>query len=465
MVAIMRGVQGSYIIPTGSDTPRTLADLSRITVRRNRVGPRVIAALGDSITARANTTAGGGNIVQWDDKGYITWVRRLTQQRFRFPKAYNFGVNGANAGGILSSQLPLLLATDPLPDIALIHCMTNDTYNNLTVQKSIDDVTDILDALEDAGIMAIMIPVTGRSSSLAFDSTQIKQANYRNNWLKEQQYVRRNLMVVDLGVAFDDPSSATWVDRSGMTEDGLHSGALGAYTLGKAVSDVLNTLYPVPAYYPCTNSEDLYDATNNPYGVLGTSPNPMMLGTSGTKGGSVTGTVADNWRVADISAGGATVAASKSTMTDGRVAQQVAISGTYSGTARVVEIIRDLTTTTGLVDGDIAVMEASIEVAASSQNLCYVRSFLMTVEGGTTYRSADGASDQDADSEFAPSAGWSGVIRTRPRTITATPTGVYLVIYIGLRDSGTSASVAATVKVSSACVRKNLPTYTLEASA
>lgn len=399
-----------------------------------------LTANGDSITARADSVA--GNVTRRSVSGYLTWVNMLTRQRFYSPPAYNFGVNGQNSSQLLAA-LDSTLAVRP--DVAIVAIGTNDVANGVAAATTTTKLTAIWDRLYNAGAAVIAVPILGRSGDNVLDATELKIGNYVNQFIREAGYTRDNFFVADCGLVYDDPTAAAWQDRSGVAEDGLHSNNVGAYLIGNKIAGILNALFPDDWHIPLSNASDLYDVTNNPVGNLCSAG--MMLGTSGTVGGEASGEVATGWVLTTTALGGATAVASKSTFADGRVAQQLALSGAYTGTTRLAQFAHVLTAG-NFAAGDIVTAECEIDVADPT-NILNANLYFQAVEDGTTYQHKGGVGGTVAQSND-----WSGILKTPPRTITATPSSAHVILNVEFVTPGDTTAIAGTIKFGSVAVRK-----------
>lgn len=438
MVAIMRGVQGSYIIPTGSDTPRTLADLSALSQVLG--SQRTMAIVGDSISVGYGTQSNDTFLATWSWPGIF---QVLSGQRFYYPQANEFAVSGRTAV-TMAANIADVVAVQP--DICFVLGGTNDINGGATAATVIAALETIYTTLLEAGIVVVAIPILGRTWST---DTMRNYATQVNNWIRTKGSVTRGLLVADCGLVYDDPTSTTFDARSGYNTDGLHPGPIGAHAIASRVKTIVGTIFP-DWIVPLGNAFDTYSATENPYGNLLGGSEGMFIGTGGTAAGSVTGNVATGWTITDASAGGATVAASKSTLADGRVCQVVQISGNYSGNTRFVQISNAITPA-NIASGDELETFAYIEIDGSNSQIRAIRLRQATVEGGTQYNMDCG---RGYGGYSIPTGGYSGIFRTPRRTMTAAPSAASVQILIDLMDAAGSTAVAATVRITSVAPRK-----------
>ncbi|WP_201829526.1 SGNH/GDSL hydrolase family protein [Microvirga zambiensis] len=424
----MEGLGSVPITPTGSPVSDTLGN---ILAASQPILP-TMAALGDSITDQS--TIIGTNSVSFSPRGFLTWFRFYTRQRFHFPASNNFGVPGDKTYDMVQ-RLPAVIAA--APGLCHIPAATNDVNSGVEVQDTIDNLTEIYDALYKNGTVVFAYLILGRSGANAFSALQLKKANAINSWIKAQGRIRRNFYVVDCGTVFDDPAAPTWTDRTGYTTDGLHPANIGARAIGRRAADIADKVFP-DWFYSVTNQSDLYDPGENPRGNL--VPNGMFNG--GT-------TVATSWTFNTSSMGGGVATASKVTLADGRPGQKIALSGAATGSNLGPHLQANLTTGSFQAGDEL---EASVEVILNNLvGALSVTTELWTVENGTNYWVRD--FERVATVPF-PTAADAGVMLTPRRKLIANPSAMYLFLYVRFMSPASSLAVSGDVTFASASVRK-----------
>lgn len=403
----------------------------------------VLSAIGDSITARGDSAA--GNFTDRTLAGYLSWVRIRTRQRFYCPPAHNFGVNGETTGQMLA-RISDVLAVQP--SVCIVHAGTNDLSGASASSYAdiIANLTGIYDALASIGCAIIAIPITGRSSPNALSDDNKRRIGQRvNQWIRSQSYTRKRFYVADASLSFDDPKGTAWTERSGMTEDGIHSGQVGAYTLADKVVSILNALYPADFFQPFANPIDTYDATYDPTGNILTNGN--MAGS--TAAGIATGNVATGWNDNFSVLRGSAAAYSKVTLADGRDATQLDLSGNINGSTGSVELGCSVDHTK-LASGEAMQAAVDVTIGANAMISGLLCSLQVTVGGVTTY-ARDGVGNQSFP---LPPGGYSGTLLTPRLAITGTPTSAALILRTQLRNAGVSTPISGTIQWASAAVRK-----------
>lgn len=181
----------------------------------------------------------------------------------------------------------IMLTTDDAPTILARMAATN--------QALLDDGSIV--------VRATMTPTFGTS---ALTAPQLARWTAVNDGIRAM--AAPNVIIVDIAPLCLDASFLN-------AADGLHPNEKGAYTFGKAIGQSIKSR--------CTNG-DIMALLN--YGTLYNNNLPMA-GTAGSKDGSSSGTVADNYSLNAGALGGGLAAGAKDT--DGK--QLVTLSGTVVG--------------------------------------------------------------------------------------------------------------------------------------
>jgi lysophospholipase L1-like esterase len=195
----------------------------------------VFAALGDSISALAGITSGA---TQYPPTlgyrtagvtGYASWVAALSKQRITVEPIYNRSVSGRVTADMLAA-VPEVIALNP--DWCFVEGGTNDIgFAYYPLSQTLANLTAIYQKLTAAGIRIIAIPVTPRTAPSGFTTAQNEQVACVNRFIRQYAKYNGNIVVADprltafMNVATGNPAT-------GMTSDGLHPNAQGAYNWG-----------------------------------------------------------------------------------------------------------------------------------------------------------------------------------------------------------------------------------------
>jgi lysophospholipase L1-like esterase len=303
--------------------------------------------VGDSITANGYSTSGlaGGNAENYKTNGYSVIANILSGSRFFVPYHGNQGVGGNLTQDVINRLTPII-ALKPAVIVMLIG--TNDIGAGLaptTIQKN---MTKIIAAFKAINATIICLTITQRFTPYAFNGTQEGYRANMNSWIKTNS----DLIPVDL---------ENIINSSTLLADGLHPNPQGAYLIGNAIANVLNTLI-----VPGNIANSIF--ADNPY-----NPNPFFFGTGGTTSSPATGSTATGWTITGSSAGGATMVGSKDT-DDGQI---ITVSGTYNGASRYVKL-STIVTNANAVSGDQIEGMLDFEILSSFSNIASIN---YTVEG------------------------------------------------------------------------------------
>lgn len=381
----------------------------------------VAAFVGDSITYAAigaNTATGTFNTA----RGPSYWVRFQSGQRISSPQAMNFGVNGDTTNALLA-RMPAVLASGATDYFLLIGA--NDIAQ-VPVATTQSNIRSIVTQMLATGARVHLSTILPRQLATAADRAQLLLLN---TFIRSLQFQYERVTVADPSLAFVDPAATDMAPRTGQAYDGLHPTILGANAFTQTWVAQTIQLYPSQGTTPTVwTATDVYDATNNFNGSL--TVNGIMAGTGGTNGaggGTITGSIADSWTLAHSANGGTitslTTTASKVTLADGRNAQRLVVSGTYSGAGSAainqgtsIVFRQDLggLNATNYPVGSQVVLTADIAVAAGNQNISGIECRISTTIGGTTYEIGDGSA---YTSDLLPATAYSGTCMTEPFTI------------------------------------------------
>jgi lysophospholipase L1-like esterase len=260
----------------------------------------VFAALGDSISALAGITSGA---TQYPPTlgyrtagvtGYASWVAALSKQRITVEPIYNRSVSGRVTADMLAA-VPEVIALNP--DWCFVEGGTNDIgFAYYPLSQTLANLTAIYQKLTAAGIRIIAIPVTPRTAPSGFTTAQNEQVACVNRFIRQYAKYNGNIVVADprltafMNVATGNPAT-------GMTSDGLHPNAQGAYNWGTYLWTCVQPFLQIADMAPCIyDANDVFDAVNNPTGNV--LANSLFTTTSGgTLNGAslLTGNVPASW--------------------------------------------------------------------------------------------------------------------------------------------------------------------------
>ena len=268
-------------------------------IQRPNVLQSRVALLGDSITEQNTYYPSGGIINQ--GRGYWTWAQILSGQRLYYQPSDNYGV-ASDTIALASARVSTVIHSGA--KICVVEIGTNDIMNGRTASQVQADLCNlILRPLMSAGVLPLLLTILPRGSMGAtYNSTWGKV----NSWLRDLGLGRPDLLsaaglpyapiVVDPNDYIEDKAQSTLNPINAYTRDQTHPTGLGAFWIGKAMSDVITAIFP-PRPTRAVSPADVYNATNNPAGNMTTRG--ALLGTSGgnttANGVTPTGSVATGW--------------------------------------------------------------------------------------------------------------------------------------------------------------------------
>ena len=242
-------------------TPNGLAAGNPVTITRTGIyvipGPSVRTGLRVGVKANllptsdalATISSTGSPSIGGTYHGYAPWAQTLSLGRMRI--IGNYGIQGARTDHC-TDYIKQALEENPSAGEALILIGTND-LGVLSTVKSLENITAIATACTDSGVLPRFVTVLPRNSLDAARSAQLHAINR----LLVSMAAARTAKVVDAYGQLANPADGTLI--SGVSADGLHPNALGAYLVGKAVAQSYLAEYPSPARY-WSGADDTYDA-------------------------------------------------------------------------------------------------------------------------------------------------------------------------------------------------------------
>ncbi|WP_126013129.1 MULTISPECIES: SGNH/GDSL hydrolase family protein [Sphingomonas] len=463
MTARQSGAQGGM-------TDRAL-DMKLATRNLRMPANNRVAVFGPSHAAQhfAGTNASGEvPTLLGQTVGAVHWANFLSGGRALLEPADMVARNGEWTGpmawnGIdypgLMSRVERLLATG-VGHVVMVAPSANDR-NAWTAAQSIANLTAIVDRIVEAGMLLTILldyphgaaAYTVMRLSNTAASPQLDHWNVVNRWLLTL-HGQRGIRVVDTPAILGDLTSAEGQAASGVTIDGLHLSTQGAYLVGRVLAREWRRLYPLGNVLPFGQAERPGQAGVNPGAIVSTQP--YFGGTGGTPGSGATGQIGTGWTTA--LAAGVSGTYSKATTTgfggrnyideDGPPTkdwQQIALSGTASGTADVILLRQAINPAIG----DPLRAVAEIEVDPGTTGLSGIGIYIFHSGSGQQIRAFGTPPSGLADPW--PSQGLAGVMRT-PRWV-ADSNLCYLQLSAKPINGG---AVSATLRVRGMAVGKTL---------
>lgn len=301
-------------------------------------------AVGDSL---ANEMTGvATNQVAYQNQGFLAWTMLLTNGFIYLPPAGNKAIGGQTTTQVINT-LGSALALNP--DCIVSIDGTNDLVANVTSAVIIANKDRELKAMQSGSKLAISFTIPPRFGASVLTAPQEANRVAVNNWMKTQ--ANSKLIIVD---------SDLYVTNAWL-RDGLHFNVLGAFQFGKIVADIINPYLP----NPIARISDALTADNS------YNTNPFFTGTTGTKQGGATGTVALNYDL-DGQSTGATVVGSIQTV-DNKAVQQISVTGNYTGDGKDIRLSFIINSVAGLAATNIIEGIADYKITTNDANVMAVR--------------------------------------------------------------------------------------------
>ena len=284
-----------------------------------------VGIVGDSITSM-NTSTNLPNYEIYYDNGYFTWACALLGMNPSL--LYNGGVGGEETSQFFD-QLDTAIAAG-CEAIFFLGGTNNDDGVDM-VRLAFADYEAAHEACRQAGAFFFALTPPPQNADSAG-----KTARYRSlaALIMARFANRPDSHAADTQAAVYDYSADNW--KTNYAYDGVHPGCLGGYYMGKAIFTATVARIAKPKNALLARGADDYRTTDA--GSNQVLANPMLTGTSGTKGSGCSGNVATSWQT--VCTGGCTAVCSKAVDADGLGEEQVlTATASASGTALLYQAI------------------------------------------------------------------------------------------------------------------------------
>jgi len=363
--------------------------------------PVVVAALGDSITARAFSAAGGNPVLHTG--GYAYWAGLFLGDAFERP-VLDFGSPGDTTADCLARVGAVSSAA---PDVCVVMAGTNDLPDGGADAASVvNDLRAIYTALKLAGISTVAITVPPRDD-IAAGREAVRQEI--NAWIK----AAASTYLVDTLIDIETVVGSGGRFRPGHGVDGVHPSAVGAYRIGRALAEALQPRVSLPPVLP--------------FGAAALVENGALLGSGGTLEDVATGDVADGWTLKSTASNTLALLGEKephpSVVADRQV---IKLFGTAPAAAADGAAVFVQNVTPTLSPGAVVQLAAEFSVRAADN----VSDLILRVQfsGDATVRGTAGASLSPP--EPLPRDAWDATIRTPFVTVPTNPTNLNMFVEI-----------------------------------
>lgn len=350
-------------------------------------------------------------------RGFVYWLHILTDARFSFSQAWDFGISGDTTADMKNRLQPV--QDCPASIIGMMMPATNDcpVESGISTAGSLKNLIMMQDALLDTGKLLIYGAEQGRGipEDLRYRLDQPGELDHlfeARRWEMAQAQVP-GVYVADASTACCEPLTSYWDVSPGLTADGIHPVGPGAFRLAASWAQIINQMLP-PVPRLVASNADLRSATA-PFGNR--IENGVMAGTGGVLAGGADGEVAEGWTLTGTT--GVTVTGSKIVMPNGMPGQRVRIVGTPTG--RNVDLTRVINID-GLLVGDVLEQVGGIRVAANNGAwLAAPFSFLVSYPTAAGIEPTSGAENNNVS---MPTDAWAGTICVPRLTLAEVPTAI-----------------------------------------
>lgn len=301
------------------------------------------------------------------------------------------------------------------PNYVFCHIGTNDILGQSPFDTIKSDYMALVSEVNKTGAQLVLFTPVPKSDTGAVRVLM----NQTVNWLRSTFANYPGVLLIDSHALLVDVASAAGAFKTGYSVDGTHPTKVARMVLAKHIKTVLQNRLPVaPAI-----TRSLADTFGTVSSSKQLNDNPGFLGTAGTLGAGVTGTVADGYTLNKSAS--ATVAASIETAADGTRKQVIDLTTTAATTG--FTLIRTASIHGRVTVGDSVKMSVRVEgTNIPSDMLRYLTVGLsMTINGVAAFVFATGNGGASTES-------WSDtfdcVFETLPFVFTEQPTALNIIV-------------------------------------
>ena len=407
----------------------------------------------DSRSANCVGTSGGITI---ENYAMMHHIMRLCRQTLIVEDwiAGNLGIGGNTSAQGLIRLLPEMAKGGV--DLWILKGPTNDRGSAaFDAWTSIDNCTQMQQAALAAGARVLWIVDSPRGTTTypgqAITGAQLTNHQIVRRWMLSQDN-GHTIRVSDSYPALVDAASAAGYLINGLSIDGLHDDPIMAYLEAKVAAPIIMQMFPGRDYKVIATNADLY-SLSNPYGAINANPMVKNTGTGGSLGTGGAGVYPGGW-VGSNATSAAGVTRTGSYDADG--VWRCNVSGSASGTAAAVDILKQQGFHTTLAPGQQYEIFADLEIDAGATNISSIQLGLeVTDPVNGTQRYWDG--DRYLGTSVIHSGADTGLWRSPRMVMPAGATSANLRLTAYIVDS--AASVTLGVRVKACWLKQVEPLY------
>lgn len=383
--------------------------------------------------------------------------------------------NGGSLGGPGETTTQILArlndACNDTNDAELVFAGTNDVTNSITVATTESNLQQIYEGLMKCGKFVIAVTDAPRNQSSVTSTQQLQiyaVDRWKRDYVKERTSVNSsiysNIQILDVAPLWGNANDSNGAQNTNCFIDGTHPASGCAMVGGFETWGKLKQRFGLtPQQTGSSQRNDLYDATNNPYGPLATSP--YMAASGGTVNSPLTGTLATGYTCSR--SGSATIAtaalaiegpAGTGTRTDlysGNRQTLVVSAGSGTSSEHYTCFTSTYTLATlGISTGDKLQAKVDLEISGTTKmNELYMD--LKCVDNSSVVQ-ARAVAGHDVVGDYFPDTGTLDAFSTANEFTMMTPdigmtvpvacTKVFMDLVFGIDASGGAASAGFTAK-------------------
>lgn len=358
-------------------------------------------------------------------------------------------------------------------DVIFMHGGTNDVATSVALSTIEANLTSIWQQIMASGKTVVYFSPAPRSQVSGFTATQqlvlYNLTQWARSYINGQSSKRPsnygNILFIDREPECTDNTSSTGAWLAICSDDGLHLSEGGAYIMGYKLAQSFKPLIGNFGQYFSTSLTDLYNASNNPGGILNGVEAFFTTG-GGTATSPCTGTVNGSWSLTRLSgsATGTPCAASiETSRPDGFSGnRQVITTSLGSGTStEEFSLLSTISTASLNVTPGVDNLQVTLYLEMSGMvnfNFLDVKAICQDSGFDSLAVTEDGGNPGDllpaSTALYGPSASAPFTLKTPPIVCPVSTTQVSIEFLFGYNGSGGAASATGVLKMTNFSIRK-----------
>jgi hypothetical protein len=227
--------------PPVQNSPATVPISQEIPKTESVNGIVTLAPLGDSRTAIISYDTAHLNL---STQNHFNWANALNQQKY--PYTGDFGISGATSDQIIAQMLTPALATHPtyMPILMGVNDVRSPGFS---AEHTMANIAEAANKALAQGTIPIVFTDPG---SEHYNAAQVAFINDVNARIKVYCSATTKTVLFDMAALVSTQRTPTIAFQPGWSYDGIHLQTVGAYNVGAAFADLMNSFGIAAPIYP-----------------------------------------------------------------------------------------------------------------------------------------------------------------------------------------------------------------------